>query len=136
MPNGNQSTVIEGWIRRLKDGDDQARKQQLNRTCERLNGLARKMLKGFDRVKRWEETDDVSPCQMLAILDPSRLLTNSSVEISLMSVPVPVRSEWKMAPPASACLTNRSFENSLRVLILRPMMLTPPVVSPSGFLAV
>ncbi len=27
--------------------------------CERLTRLARKMLKDFGRVRRWEETDDV-----------------------------------------------------------------------------
>jgi RNA polymerase sigma-70 factor (ECF subfamily) len=59
MANENQSLEIEGWIRRLEGGDAQAREQLLNLASERLTRLARKMLKGFPRVKRWEETDDV-----------------------------------------------------------------------------
>jgi RNA polymerase sigma-70 factor (ECF subfamily) len=55
----NQSAVIEGCIHRLQAGDDQARKELLNCACERLTRLTRKMLKGFGRVKRWEQTDDV-----------------------------------------------------------------------------
>jgi RNA polymerase sigma-70 factor (ECF subfamily) len=59
MPNASESALIEGWVRQLKAGDDQARKELLNCACERLTRLTRKMLKGFGRVKRWEQTDDV-----------------------------------------------------------------------------
>jgi RNA polymerase sigma-70 factor (ECF subfamily) len=59
MANHNQSAVIEQWVNRLQAGDDQARKELLNCACERLTNLTRKMLKGFGRVKRWEQTDDV-----------------------------------------------------------------------------
>ncbi len=59
MTQVNQSAVIEEWIDRLKAGDEQAREQLLNCTCERLTSLTRKMLKDFGRVKRWEATDDV-----------------------------------------------------------------------------
>jgi RNA polymerase sigma factor (sigma-70 family) len=59
MTAENQTVLIEGWIARLKDGDDQARKELLNCACDRLTRLARKMLRGFQRVKRWEATDDV-----------------------------------------------------------------------------
>jgi RNA polymerase sigma factor (sigma-70 family) len=59
MANVSESAAIEGWIHRLKAGDDQARKELLNCACERLTRLTRNMLKGFGRVKRWEQTDDV-----------------------------------------------------------------------------
>jgi RNA polymerase sigma factor (sigma-70 family) len=59
MEHVSQSATIEMWIGRLKAGDDQARKELLNCACARLTRLARKMLKGFGRVRRWEETDDV-----------------------------------------------------------------------------
>jgi RNA polymerase sigma-70 factor (ECF subfamily) len=55
----NQTVQIQKWIDRLKAGDEGARKQLLNCACERLTRLTRKMLKGFPRVKRWEQTDDV-----------------------------------------------------------------------------
>ncbi|HEY7328787.1 MAG TPA: sigma-70 family RNA polymerase sigma factor [Gemmataceae bacterium] len=59
MENVSQSATVEMWIGRLKAGDDQARKELLNCACARLTRLARKMFKGFGRVRRWEETDDV-----------------------------------------------------------------------------
>jgi len=55
-----QTTQIQGWIDRLRAGDEAARKELLNCACERLTRLTRKMLRGFPRVKRWEETDDVA----------------------------------------------------------------------------
>jgi RNA polymerase sigma-70 factor (ECF subfamily) len=59
MNHENQSVLIEGWIRRLNAGDDEARRELLNCACDRLTRLSRKMLRGFQRVKRWEATDDV-----------------------------------------------------------------------------
>jgi RNA polymerase sigma factor (sigma-70 family) len=55
----NETVLIEAWIARLKAGDDQARKELINCACDRLTRLSRKMLRGFQRVKRWEATDDV-----------------------------------------------------------------------------
>jgi RNA polymerase sigma-70 factor (ECF subfamily) len=59
MANASDSAAIEGWVRQLNAGDDQARKELLNCACERLTRLTRKMLKGFGRLRRWEQTDDV-----------------------------------------------------------------------------
>jgi RNA polymerase sigma-70 factor (ECF subfamily) len=67
MANVNQSAAIEGWLHRLGAGDDQARKELLNCAYERLSRLTRKMLKGFGRVKRWEQTDDVAQNAMLRL---------------------------------------------------------------------
>jgi RNA polymerase sigma factor (sigma-70 family) len=55
----NQSTVILACLDKLRDGDDSARSALLECACERLTRLARKMLKGFPQVHRWEQTDDV-----------------------------------------------------------------------------
>jgi RNA polymerase sigma-70 factor (ECF subfamily) len=59
MASANQTTLIEGWLRQVQAGDENARKELLNNACDRLTRLTRKMLKGFGRVKRWEQTDDV-----------------------------------------------------------------------------
>jgi RNA polymerase sigma-70 factor (ECF subfamily) len=56
---GSQTRLIQGWIDRLRAGDETARKHLLNCAVDRLTRLARKMLKGFPRVRRWEETGDV-----------------------------------------------------------------------------
>jgi RNA polymerase sigma factor (sigma-70 family) len=50
---------LQGWIDRLRAGDETARKHLIDCACERLTRLTRKMLKGYPRVKRWEQTDDV-----------------------------------------------------------------------------
>jgi RNA polymerase sigma-70 factor (ECF subfamily) len=53
------SQRIEVWIARLNAGDEAARKELLNCACVRLDRLAHKMLRGFPRVQRWEQTSDV-----------------------------------------------------------------------------
>jgi RNA polymerase sigma-70 factor (ECF subfamily) len=55
----NQTLQVQGWLDRLRAGDESARKELLNCACERLTRLTRKMLKGYPRLKRWEQTDDV-----------------------------------------------------------------------------
>ena len=67
MTKLNQSVEIEGWIGRLKAGDDHAREQLINCACERLTSLTRKMLKAFSRVKRWEQTDDVAQNSLMRL---------------------------------------------------------------------
>jgi RNA polymerase sigma factor (sigma-70 family) len=59
VPNVDQTTVIQGWVERLRLGDDSARAALLDCTCGRLTRLARKMLKSYPGVGRWEQTDDV-----------------------------------------------------------------------------
>lgn len=54
------SQLIQAWIDRLRAGDETARKQMVNCACERLEQLTHKMLRGFPRVQRWEQTSDVT----------------------------------------------------------------------------
>src|SRR5262245_47035194 len=55
----SQTLQIQGWIDRLRAGDESARKELFNCAYNRLTQLTRKMLRGYPRVHRWEETDDV-----------------------------------------------------------------------------
>ncbi|MEI8371589.1 MAG: sigma-70 family RNA polymerase sigma factor [Planctomycetota bacterium] len=48
-----------GWLDLMRSGDSDARRRLIEHACERLRGLARKMLRQYPRVHRWEETDDV-----------------------------------------------------------------------------
>ncbi len=50
---------IQGWIDRLRGGDESAREELFKCAYGRLTQLTRKMLRGYGRVRRWEETDDV-----------------------------------------------------------------------------
>jgi RNA polymerase sigma factor (sigma-70 family) len=51
---------IERAIGRLLAGDESARAELLSCASERLKRLARKMLKGYTSVARWEDGDDVA----------------------------------------------------------------------------
>ncbi len=48
-----------GWLDLMRAGDQTARQRLIEHSCERLRGLARKMLRRYPKVRRWEETDDV-----------------------------------------------------------------------------
>jgi len=60
MERGDQTTEIQGWIDRLRAGDDSARAALLDCAAGRLTRLARKMLRGYPSVRQWELTDDVA----------------------------------------------------------------------------
>jgi RNA polymerase sigma factor (sigma-70 family) len=59
LAHDDHTTVIQGWIDRLRGGDDSARAALLVCASERLTRLARKMLRDYPGVARWEQTDDV-----------------------------------------------------------------------------
>ncbi len=53
------STEIQLRLDRLRAGDETARGELLKIACDRLSRLARKMLRSYPGVSRWEQTDDV-----------------------------------------------------------------------------
>jgi len=57
------SDVVAGrlqmWLDRLQAGDESARDELITHSCERLRSLARKMMRKYRRLQRWEETDDI-----------------------------------------------------------------------------
>ena len=55
----SQTLHIQACLDRICGGDEAARGELLGYACERLRNLARKMLKGYPNVHRWEQTDDV-----------------------------------------------------------------------------
>jgi RNA polymerase sigma factor (sigma-70 family) len=69
------STVIQGWIDRLRDGDESARAELLSCASDRLVRLARKMLKGYPGVARWEQGDDVAQNAVLRLDGALRAIT-------------------------------------------------------------
>lgn len=54
------SVMLEECIRRLNDGDQSARAELLNLTCDRLLKLTRRIKQSFPAVGRWEQTEDIS----------------------------------------------------------------------------
>ncbi len=59
MVDDDRTFMIQGWLDRLQAGDDSARESLLACASNRLVRLAKKMLKGYPGVHRWEQTDDV-----------------------------------------------------------------------------
>ncbi len=57
---GDRTSELQRWIDRLQEGDSAARDKLLECAQERLGKLARKMLRGFPGVQRWEEVEDVT----------------------------------------------------------------------------
>jgi RNA polymerase sigma factor (sigma-70 family) len=55
----SRTVLIQGWIDRLRAGDDSARAELLRCSCDRLVELTRRMLRRYERIRRWEQTDDV-----------------------------------------------------------------------------
>jgi RNA polymerase sigma-70 factor (ECF subfamily) len=66
---------INGWLQRLRAGDESAREQLIACAYERLMHLAHKMLGRYENVHRWEQTDDVmqnTAMRLHRILDHAR----------------------------------------------------------------
>jgi RNA polymerase sigma factor (sigma-70 family) len=59
MTRDDRTTVIQGWLNQFNAGDDSAREALFASAQGRLARLARKLLKGFPGVARWEQSDDV-----------------------------------------------------------------------------
>jgi len=60
MSRANADTAqLQICIERLRQGHAGAVDDLIRHACARLQRLARKMLRGFPWVKRWEDTDDV-----------------------------------------------------------------------------
>jgi RNA polymerase sigma-70 factor (ECF subfamily) len=53
------TVAIERCIDRLRAGESEVRGELLNHAFERLQRMTQKMKRGYDRVGRWEQTDDV-----------------------------------------------------------------------------
>ena len=56
----DRTTEIQLRLDRIRAGDGAARAELLRIAGDRLARLARKMVKGYPGVRRWEQTDDVS----------------------------------------------------------------------------
>jgi RNA polymerase sigma-70 factor (ECF subfamily) len=72
MEEGDRHTaVLERWLQQLRQGDAAAlaaaRAEVVNHACQRLEALARRMLRRYPRLRRWEQTEDVLQNAMLRL---------------------------------------------------------------------
>jgi RNA polymerase sigma factor (sigma-70 family) len=89
----DHSVVIQSCLDRLRQGDASARSALLECACERLTRLSRKMLKGFPRVRRWEETDDVLQNALVRLRRALEKTSPESVRSFLNLAAVQIRRE-------------------------------------------
>jgi RNA polymerase sigma-70 factor (ECF subfamily) len=66
VPAGH-TTRLHGWLAEMRKGDVTARNEVIAHACDRLRTLTRRMLRGFRRVRRWAETDDVLQNSLLRL---------------------------------------------------------------------
>jgi RNA polymerase sigma-70 factor (ECF subfamily) len=55
----NETVMLQNWLDRLQAGDDSSRHELIRCAAGRLECLTHKMLRNWQRVHRWEQTDDV-----------------------------------------------------------------------------
>lgn len=58
---------VQSCLDRLRRGDLTARDEVITIACNRLTILARKMLNDYDRLRRYEQTDDISQNAMMRL---------------------------------------------------------------------
>lgn len=77
-------------LARLGAGDAAARGNLMGFACERLRGIAHRMLRTFPRVRRWDETDDIVQNAAMRLyralsqttpLDPRGLIGLAAVQV-------------------------------------------------------
>jgi RNA polymerase sigma-70 factor (ECF subfamily) len=65
---GDTTTDLHACLERLRAGDPQARGALIARAYDRLRRLAHRQMRGFDRVRRFDDTDDVLQNAALRLL--------------------------------------------------------------------
>lgn len=53
------TTALGQWLGRLEAGCPEAQEAIIEHTCERLQNMAKRMLRTSPKVRRWAETDDL-----------------------------------------------------------------------------
>jgi RNA polymerase sigma-70 factor (ECF subfamily) len=59
---------LQDWIAAMNAGEVAARARLIEHTCDRLHRLARKLLRDFPRLRRWEDSNDVLQNALLRLL--------------------------------------------------------------------
>ena len=65
--NRGHTTQLNQHLVDFSAGDDSAREQIIEHTCERLRLRTRQMLRSFPAVSRWSQTDDVLQNAMIRL---------------------------------------------------------------------
>lgn len=71
----DSSFLIQKWLDRVREGDEAARDSLFEAASQRLTRLAKKMLRDYPGVSRWEESEDVLQNALMRL---DRALRNST----------------------------------------------------------
>lgn len=63
----SETTQLHLWLDQWRQGHAEARTEIIERACDRLRLLTRRMLRGYPGVRRWSETDDVLQGAMIRL---------------------------------------------------------------------
>jgi RNA polymerase sigma-70 factor (ECF subfamily) len=74
-----KTTELHDLVDRIQAGDREAANALIHRSAERLENLARKMLRDFPAVRRWEQTGDVLQNALTRLLRTLRDVTPDNV---------------------------------------------------------
>ncbi len=77
--SGLRTTVLQYWLERMRAGDNDAADQLLRHATGQLERMARKMLRKFPGVGRWEQTDDLLQNAVLRLLRALKEVRPTSV---------------------------------------------------------
>lgn len=88
-----QTAQLHAWLERMRAGDAAASDELLRVVCGRLERLARKLLRGFPRVRRWVQTDDVLQNALLRLLRALREIRPASTRAFFGLAAVQMRRE-------------------------------------------
>ncbi len=78
MPNDLDTIALTDLLTRARAGEAAARDDLIRRTERRLEALARKMLRGYPGVGRWEDTADVYQRAVMRLLTALDVVTPAS----------------------------------------------------------
>jgi RNA polymerase sigma-70 factor (ECF subfamily) len=79
MSESLKTTELHDLVDRIQAGDREAANDLIRRSAERLENLARKMLRDFPAVRRWEQTGDVLQNALARLLPTLREVTPTCV---------------------------------------------------------
>jgi RNA polymerase sigma-70 factor (ECF subfamily) len=89
----NTTLYLQGCLDRLHRGDETARKELVDRACQRLQRLTQKMFRADGRLQRWAESEDVFQNAMLRLCRALKKVHPASVREFFRLAAVQVRRE-------------------------------------------
>jgi RNA polymerase sigma-70 factor (ECF subfamily) len=87
------TTNLQVLLTRIRAGDPQAREELIAKAQGRLERLARRMLRDFPTVRRWDETADVLQNALLRLLAAVEVVTPARTRDFLNLAAVQIRRE-------------------------------------------